>query len=184
MERRDIFCPSVTNAEGALLKFCSTVEKLEMIKCWWRNIPSYLRNKGLAFQITSHLRIYSSCEKRGLVWGEFYLKALQSCWIIAEDIWGFNHVWASHVCDLWSKNARENRGFLGECGGGDAGGGRAFWPEANPFAGRVNLGGESKRVMLSHARVTTREMPLSEAFNPPTCTSGTALLPAAGDRLY
>lgn len=70
-------------------------------------------------------------------------------------------------CDLWSKRCQRKYSFWGESRRGDAGGGKAFWPEANPFASRENLGEQSEWVMLPHARLTTKEVPLSEAFNPP-----------------
>ena len=61
----------------------------------------------------------------------------------------------------------------------------SFWPEANPFASSTNLGGQSEWVMLSHAVLTTTEVLLSEAFNPPpTCSGGSALWSAVGGGLY
>lgn len=61
----------------------------------------------------------------------------------------------------------------------------AFWPEANPFASSTNIGGQSEWVMLSHAVLTTTEVLLSEAFNPPpTCSGGSALWSAVGGGLY
>lgn len=70
-----------------------------------------------------------------------------------------NYVWIFRVCDLQSRNAQENAFFLGENREWTA---RAAEPidqkQIHLPAGKIWVG-ETKWVMLPHARLTTTEVP-------------------------